>query len=312
MSATATLSSAIGDPAFWHRLQFGFTITFHYLFPQLTMGLAWLIVLWKWRALRTGDERYATAARLWTRIFGLTFAVGVVTGIPMEFQFGTNWGGFSKYAGGVIGQTLAMEGMFAFFLESALIGVLVGGGEAARAAARISSRRWASRSGAGSRRISSWPRTPSCRTRSARRRRGRHAATHQPACVPAESVGARRVAPTTRRPRWSREPSRSRRWARITRSPTRTASRPDSICAGARAPGCWPRSSSRFRRATCRRRWSRDIRKSRSPPWRGRFESGPMGRDHAHRTTQCGGASSRQPDQAARRAEFPRVRHLPQ
>jgi cytochrome d ubiquinol oxidase subunit I len=121
------VSATVGDPAFWHRLQFGFTITFHYLFPQLTMGLAWLIVLWKWRALRTGDERYANAARLWTRIFGLTFALGVVTGIPMEFQFGTNWGGFSKYAGGVIGQTLAMEGMFAFFLESALIGVLVGG-----------------------------------------------------------------------------------------------------------------------------------------------------------------------------------------
>jgi cytochrome bd ubiquinol oxidase subunit I len=121
------MSSTINDPAFWHRLQFGFTITYHYLFPQLTMGLAWFIVIWKWRALRTGEERYAAAARLWTRIFGLTFAVGVVTGIPMEFQFGTNWSGFSKYAGGVIGHTLAMEGMFAFFLESALIGVLIRG-----------------------------------------------------------------------------------------------------------------------------------------------------------------------------------------
>ena len=121
------MSADVSDPAFWHRLQFGFTITFHYLFPQLTMGLAWLIVIWKWRALRTGDARYATAARLWTRLFGLAFAVGVVTGIPMEFQFGTNWGGFVKQAGGVIGQTLAMEGMFAFFLESALIGVLLYG-----------------------------------------------------------------------------------------------------------------------------------------------------------------------------------------
>jgi cytochrome d ubiquinol oxidase subunit I len=119
------VSTDLSDPAFWHRMQFGFTITFHYLFPQLTMGLAWLIVLWKWRALRTGDERYVQAARLWTRILGLSFAVGVVTGIPMEFQFGTNWGGFSKYAGGVIGQTLAMESMFAFFLESAFIGALV-------------------------------------------------------------------------------------------------------------------------------------------------------------------------------------------
>src|SRR5262249_56871408 len=74
-----------------------------------------------------GEGGYRPGARLWTRIFGLTFAVGVVTGIPMEFQFGTNWGGFSKYAGGVIGQTLAMEGMFAFFLESAFIGVLLYG-----------------------------------------------------------------------------------------------------------------------------------------------------------------------------------------
>jgi cytochrome d ubiquinol oxidase subunit I len=113
------------DPAFWHRLQFAFTITYHYLFPQLTMGIAWFIVYWKWRARRSPDERYAAAARFWAQIFGLTFAVGVVTGIPMEFQFGTNWARFSSYAGGVIGQTLAMEGLFAFFLESAFVGVLV-------------------------------------------------------------------------------------------------------------------------------------------------------------------------------------------
>src|SRR5215831_1557140 len=119
--------NTLSDPVFWHRFQFAFTVTYHYLFPQLTMGLAWFIVWFKWRALRSGEEKYRTAARLWTRIFGLTFAVGVVTGIPMEFQFGTNWGGFSKYAGGVIGQTLAMEGMFAFFLESAFVGVLLYG-----------------------------------------------------------------------------------------------------------------------------------------------------------------------------------------
>jgi cytochrome d ubiquinol oxidase subunit I len=115
------------DAAFWHRLQFAFTITYHYLFPQLTMGLAWFLVYWKWRALRTGDERYVSAVRFWAKIFGLTFAVGVVTGIPMEFQFGTNWSGFAKYAGGVVGQTLAMEGMFAFLLESAFVGALVWG-----------------------------------------------------------------------------------------------------------------------------------------------------------------------------------------
>lgn len=116
-----------GNPAFWHRLHFAFTITYHYLFPQLTMGLAWFIVFWKWKALRTGDEKFNRAARFWAKIFGLNFAVGVVTGIPMEFQFGTNWAGFSRYAGGIVGQTLAMEGMFAFFLESAFIGALIWG-----------------------------------------------------------------------------------------------------------------------------------------------------------------------------------------
>src|SRR6266704_2967183 len=121
------MNSLLTNPAVWSRLQFAFTITYHYLFPQLTMGLASLLVYWKWRALRTGDEKCNDAARFWARIFGLNFAVGVVTGIPMEFQFGTNWAGFSKYAGGVIGQTLAMEGMFAFFLESAFIGALIWG-----------------------------------------------------------------------------------------------------------------------------------------------------------------------------------------
>jgi cytochrome bd ubiquinol oxidase subunit I len=115
------------DTLFWSRLQFAFTITYHYLFPQLTMGLAWFLIYLKWRHLRTGDEQYGNAARFWTRIFGINFAVGVVTGIPMEFQFGTNWAGFSNFAGNVIGQTLAMEGMFAFFLESALIGAVVWG-----------------------------------------------------------------------------------------------------------------------------------------------------------------------------------------
>jgi cytochrome bd ubiquinol oxidase subunit I len=117
----------MSDALFWHRLQFAFTITYHYLFPQLTMGLAWFLVYWKWRALCTGNEQYNRAARFWAKIFGLNFSVGVVTGIPMEFQFGTNWAGFSKYAGGVVGQTLAMEGMFTFFLESAFIGALIWG-----------------------------------------------------------------------------------------------------------------------------------------------------------------------------------------
>ena len=117
----------MSDLVFWHRLQFGFTAAYHYLFPQLTMGLALFIVLFKLLARRTRDERYQHAARFWIRIFGINFAVGVVTGIPMEFQFGTNWAQFSQRAGGVIGQTLAMEGMFAFFLESSFLGVLLWG-----------------------------------------------------------------------------------------------------------------------------------------------------------------------------------------
>ena len=117
----------MSDPLFWHRLQFGFTIAYHYLFPQLTMGLALLIVVLKVIALRTGRSAYNDAARFWIRIFGLNFALGVVTGIPMEFQFGTNWARFSHYAGGVVGQTLAMEGIFAFFLESTFLGLLVWG-----------------------------------------------------------------------------------------------------------------------------------------------------------------------------------------
>jgi cytochrome d ubiquinol oxidase subunit I len=117
----------VNDPAFWHRLQFGFTITYHYLFPQLTMGLAVFLVYWKWRALWKGDEVANQAVRFWARIFGLNFALGVGTGIPMEFQFGTNWAAFSKYSGGVIGQTLSMEGMFAFFLEAAFVGGLIFG-----------------------------------------------------------------------------------------------------------------------------------------------------------------------------------------
>ena len=110
-----------------HRLHFAFTITFHYIFPQLTMGLALLIVYLKTKALRSNDEHYDRAARFWARIFGISFAVGVVTGIPMEFQFGTNWAAFSRAAGGVIGQTLAMEGVFSFFLESTFVGLLIFG-----------------------------------------------------------------------------------------------------------------------------------------------------------------------------------------
>ena len=115
------------DGLFWHRFQFAFTVSFHYLFPQLTMGLALLILWLKVAGLKKGDERYHECARFWGRIFGINFAVGVVTGIPLEFQFGTNWSRFSNFAGDVIGQTLAMEGVFAFFLESTFLGLFLFG-----------------------------------------------------------------------------------------------------------------------------------------------------------------------------------------
>ena len=117
----------MGDPLVLDRLQFAFTIVYHYLFPVLTMGLAMLLVAMKALGLRRGGERWNDAARFWIRIFGINFAVGVVTGIPMEFQFGTNWARFSRYAGNVVGHTLAMEGLFAFFLESTFLSILLFG-----------------------------------------------------------------------------------------------------------------------------------------------------------------------------------------
>jgi cytochrome d ubiquinol oxidase subunit I len=98
-----------------HRLHFAFTITFHYLFPQLTMGLAVLIVVLKSVALKTGGEQWDRAARFWGRIFGINFVFGVVTGIPMEFEFGTNWARFSRLSGGVIGSRWPWRGFSASF-----------------------------------------------------------------------------------------------------------------------------------------------------------------------------------------------------
>ncbi len=110
-----------------HRLHFAFTVTYHYLFPQLTMGLAPLIVIFKSLALWKKDQLYDRAARFWAKIFAINFFFGVITGIPMEFQFGTNWARFSQYSGGVIATSLAMEGVFAFFLESSFLGIFLFG-----------------------------------------------------------------------------------------------------------------------------------------------------------------------------------------
>ena len=115
------------DALVLHRIHFGFTVTFHYLFPQLTMGLALLILVLKTLALKSGNECYNQVSRFWAKIFALNFLLGVVTGIPMEFQFGTNWSHFARLTGGVIGQPLAMEGVFSFFLESAFLGLFLFG-----------------------------------------------------------------------------------------------------------------------------------------------------------------------------------------
>jgi cytochrome d ubiquinol oxidase subunit I len=117
----------LDDALLVSRMQFAFTVTYHYLFPMLTMGLALLIFVLKSIYMRNGDERYNESARFWGKIFAVTFVMGVVTGIPMEFQFGTNWAAFSRFTGDVIAQTLAMEGAFAFFLESAFVGLFLWG-----------------------------------------------------------------------------------------------------------------------------------------------------------------------------------------
>ncbi|MEM6294253.1 MAG: cytochrome ubiquinol oxidase subunit I [Myxococcota bacterium] len=109
------------------RAQFALTIMFHYLFPPLSIGLGLCMVVMEGLWLRTGERRYEAMARFWTRIFAVNFAVGVASGIVMEFQFGTNWSTYSRFVGDVFGSALAAEGIFAFFLESGFLAVLVFG-----------------------------------------------------------------------------------------------------------------------------------------------------------------------------------------
>lgn len=115
------------DVLFLSRLQFALTIMFHYLFPPLTIGLAGVIAVLMWKRWRTTDLAYEAAAKFWTKLFAVNFAVGVATGIVMEFQFGTNWATYSRFVGDVFGSALAAEGIFAFFLESGFLAVLVFG-----------------------------------------------------------------------------------------------------------------------------------------------------------------------------------------
>lgn len=109
------------------RLQFAFTIGFHYLFPPLSIGLGLFLVIMEGTYLRTGNRLYHNMTRFWVKIFGLIFALGVASGIVMEFQFGTNWSTYSRYVGDVFGSALAAEGIFAFFLESGFLAILLFG-----------------------------------------------------------------------------------------------------------------------------------------------------------------------------------------
>jgi cytochrome d ubiquinol oxidase subunit I len=109
------------------RIQFAFTVAFHYIYPPLSIGLGLVMVVMEFLYLRTGEKMYETLARFWTRIFALTFGIGVATGIVMEFEFGTNWARYSRYVGDVFGSALAAEGIFAFALESGFLGVLLFG-----------------------------------------------------------------------------------------------------------------------------------------------------------------------------------------
>jgi cytochrome d ubiquinol oxidase subunit I len=109
------------------RVQFALTIMFHYIFPPLSIGLGMLMVFMEGMYLKTGDRQYHNMTRFWSRVFAVNFAMGVATGIVMEFQFGTNWASYSRYVGDIFGSALAAEGIFAFFLESGFLAVLVFG-----------------------------------------------------------------------------------------------------------------------------------------------------------------------------------------
>ena len=115
------------DPIFLARLQFALTVGFHFLFPPLSIGLAWLLVLLEGIGWRRNDPDYTAAGVFFGRLLGLTFAVGVATGIVMEFQFGMNWANYSKFVGDIFGAPLAAEAIFAFFLESGFLGLYLFG-----------------------------------------------------------------------------------------------------------------------------------------------------------------------------------------
>nr|MBN2276178.1 cytochrome ubiquinol oxidase subunit I [candidate division Zixibacteria bacterium] len=115
------------DPVVLSRIQFAMTIGFHFIFPPVSIGLAWLLVIIEGIGWKTGNETYIGAGKFFSKVLALTFAMGVATGIVMEFQFGTNWAEYSKFVGDIFGAPLAAEGIFAFFMESAFLGLYLFG-----------------------------------------------------------------------------------------------------------------------------------------------------------------------------------------
>ena len=115
------------DPIILHRIQFALTVGFHFIFAPLTIGLAWFIFWMLTKYRKSGDETYRNIARFWTKIFTISFVIGVVTGFPLEFEFGTNWASYARFVGDIFGTPLAIEVIFTFFLESIFIAILVYG-----------------------------------------------------------------------------------------------------------------------------------------------------------------------------------------
>ena len=109
------------------RIQFTLTVAFHYLYPPMTIGLGILLVLMEGIYIKTKNPLFHHLAHFWTKVFGLIFAIGVATGIVMEFEFGTNWASYSRFVGDIFGSALAAEGIFAFFLESGFLALLLFG-----------------------------------------------------------------------------------------------------------------------------------------------------------------------------------------
>ncbi len=115
------------DPLLLHRVQFAANISFHILFPTITIALAWVLLFFKWRSNSSNDAKWMEAYAFWVKIFALTFALGVVSGITMSFQFGTNWPGFMRTVGNIAGPLLAFEVLTAFFLEATFLGIMLFG-----------------------------------------------------------------------------------------------------------------------------------------------------------------------------------------